>query len=143
MGHVPFFGQVGMTDVFFWVHALRAYPPCRPWRHQRPQWGRSLGAGRRPGSISIKKKATGTGTKKGKGKAAVPPGPSAASVKFCGAFITKPAPAAAAAPAAPHVRCSKCPTGPARARHLFFLADCFSHLPLLTPDRPPYPRGAQ
>ena len=25
MGHVPFFVHVGMTDVFFWCHALRAY----------------------------------------------------------------------------------------------------------------------
>ena len=126
MGHVPFFVNVGMTDVFFWVHALRAYcaapPPAGHARHQRPFRGAEAGAGRRPGSTAIKKKAAGTGTKKGKGKGPVPPGPSAASIKFFGAFITKPAPAAAAAPAAPNVRCSKCPTGPGPCQALVFPA---------------------
>ena len=125
MGHVPFFVQIGMTDVFFWVHALRAYSPASPMVGTAGHsGGRRPGAGRPAGSTSIKKKATGTGNKKGKGKGAVPAGPSAASVKFFGAFITKPAPAAAAAPAAPNVRCSKCPTGPGPCQALVFSAGC-------------------
>ena len=128
MGHVPLFVLIGMTDVFFWVHALRAYPPLANGGDDRPLWGAE--AGRRPASRLNLDQEEGHGhghqeyTKKGKGKGPVPPGPSAASVKFFDAFITKLAPAAAAAPAAPNVRCSKCPTGPGPCQALAFPAGC-------------------
>ena len=122
MGHVPFFVQVGMTDVFFWVHALRAYSPASPMVGTAGHsGGRRPGAGRPAGSTSIKKKAAGTGTKKGKGKGPVPPGrarrASSSSVRLsqsrCRRRQQLRLRQMCAAPNAPRA--------PARARHLFFL----------------------
>ena len=124
MGHVPLFVLIGMTNVFFGVHALRAYPPLANGGDDRPLWWAE--AGRRPASRPNldQEEGHGHGHQEGQGQGARAPGPSAASVKFFGAFITKLAPAAAAAPAAPNVRCSKCPTGPGPCQALAFPAGC-------------------
>ena len=125
MGHVPFFVQVGMTDVFFWAHALRAYcagpPPAGHARHQ----GHS--GGRRPAPAGVqaqpqsRRRPRARALRRARARGPCPPGrarrASSSSVRLSQSRRRRQQQLRlrqmCAAPNAPRA--------PARVRHLFFL----------------------
>ena len=121
MGHVSFFVSVGMTDVFFWCHALRAYcaaPLHRPCPAPKPLWGAEAG---RQAQHPSRRRPRARAPRRARARGPCPPGrarrASSSSVRLSRSRRRWQQQLRlrqmCAAPNAPRA--------PARARHLFFL----------------------